>query len=368
MASPPTTIMLQAPALLEIVNRCCTGVGLPPADAEAVAESLLYANLRGQDGHGLVRLTNYMRRVEAGVARSSAEVQVAAGSGSSRRLDGNQAIGPAAAMLASDMSAELGREHGTAMVALGNVTHFGPAGLYARRVAREGLISIVTSNATRAVAPYGAKRSLLGTNPLAISIPVGDADPIVLDMATSAIPRGKVREAARSGTPLPANTAIDEAGRPTRDADAAIEGSVLPIAGAKGSGLSLMISMLAIMLADAQADDEIVVEPVAGDPGQFPLARGSVGQVFIAIDPQPLLGPSSMERAEALARRLRELPPAEGFDAPRLPGETGDAIASERLASGVPTGRALLEQIADTCRELGLDATADWLEVEHLGA
>jgi LDH2 family malate/lactate/ureidoglycolate dehydrogenase len=360
------TTIIRAPELVEIVRRCCHDVDLPLADCEAVAEVLLYANLRGQDGHGLVRLPNYMRRVRTGLAGDSSGVRAVAGAGSLRRLDGAKAIGPAAAIKASDMSIELAREHGVAVVALGNATHFGPAGFYARRVAELGLVSIVTSNATRAVAPHGAARALLGTNPLALGIPVGERQ-IVLDMSTSAIPRGKVRRAAASGVPLPEHVAIDPAGRPTVDAQAALEGSILPIAGAKGSGLALAISMLAIVLADAQADDEIIVStpPTEGDASQFPLASGSVGQIFIAIDPGPLLGDSSMERAEALVSRLHDLPPAEGFDAPLLPGEAGDAIAADRLAEGIPIGSTVLTQIAETCREFGLDSTATWLEDQY---
>jgi len=345
--------------------RCCRDVGLPRADAEAVAEVLLYANLRGQEGHGLVRLPNYMRRVKNGLAGDSGRVQPAAGNGPLRRLDADRSIGPAAAIKAADMSAELGREHGVAVVALGNTTHFGPAGFYARRVAEQGFVSIVTSNGPKWVAPHGAAKALLGTNPLALGIPIGDRGPMVFDMATSAIARGKIRRAAAADTPLPEHVAIDSDGRPTTDARAALEGSMLPIAGAKGSGLSLAISMLAIMLADAQADYEFTTHATEDDPGKFPLIGGSVGQVFIAIDPQPLLGDASMARVEDLVDRLHDLPPAKGFEAPRLPGETGDAVAAERLADGIPIRTDLLALIAETCREFDLDSTAAWLEAKH---
>jgi len=361
--------LLEAPALAEIVRRCCQDVGLPAADAEAVADVLLYANLRGQDGHGLLRLPNYMRRVKSGLVGGSEKLRVVARGGSLRRLDGEKALGPAAAVKASEMSAELGREHGAAVVALGNVSHFGSAGFYARRIAESGLVSIVISNGPKAVAPYGAAEALLGTNPMALGVPLGEGAPMVLDMATSATARGKIRRAAELGEPLPENVAIDSTGRATRDARAALEGSVLPIAGPKGPGLALTISMLAILLADAQADDEfamLATKAMEGDPSQFPLIEGSVGQVFIAIDPSPLLGEFSAERANAFAERLHGLPPAEGFDAPRLPGEAGDAIAAKRLAEGIPIRSELLSLITETCRELNLDSTATWIEAEHL--
>ncbi len=363
--------LLEASALAEIVRRCCLDVGLPAADAEAVAEVLLYANLRGQDGHGLLRLPNYMRRVKSGLVGGSDRLRVVAGGGSLRRLDGGKALGPAAAVKASEMATELSREHGAAVVALSNVSHFGSAGFYARRIAERGLVSIVISNGPKAVAPYGAAEALLGTNPVALGVPLGEGPPMVLDMSTSATARGKIRHAAELGKPLPENVAIDSTGRPTRDARAALEGSVLPIAGPKGSGLALTISMLAILLADAQADDEfamLTMKATEGDPSQFPLIEGSVGQVFIAIDPHPLLSDSSAERASAFAERLRGLPPAEGFDAPRLPGASGDATAAKRLAEGIPIRPELLFLIAETCRELDLGSTAAWLEAEHAQA
>ena len=351
--------------MTEIVRRCCQDAGLPAVDAEAVAEVLLYANLRGQDGHGLLRLPNYMRRVKSGLVCGSERLRVVAGNGPLRRLDGGRALGPAAAVKASRMAAELSREHGAAVVALGNVSHFGSAGYYARRIAESGLASIVLSNGPKAVAPYGAAEALLGTNPMALGVPLGEGPPMVLDMATGATARGKIRRAAELGEPLPGEVAIDSTGRPTRDARAALEGSLLPIAGPKGSGLALAISMLAILLADAQADDEfamLTTKATKDDPSQFPLVEGSVGQVFIAIDPSPLLADETVERARAFAERLHGLPPAEGFDSPRLPGEAGDAIASKRLAEGIPIRPELLSLIAETCKELGLDSTAAWIE------
>ena len=363
-----TTTTIQATALSELISRGCQGVGLSRADSEAVAEVLVYANLRGQDAHGLVRLANYMRRVKGGLAGGSDRIRTVAGSGPLRRLDAGRAIGPAAATRASDLAAEIAREHGVAVVGLGNATHFGSAGFYVRRIAGLGLVGIAISNGPKAIAPYGAAEALLGTNPLAVGIPIGNDKQMVLDMATGAIPRGQVRRAAKSGAPLPPGAALDSAGRPTVDAKAALDGSILPIAGSKGSGLALTISMLAIMLAGAEADDELGMPAgsAQGDAGRFPLFSGSVGQLFLAIDPEPLLGASSPERLEGLVERLHGLRPADGFDSPRLPGETGDLMADNRLKHGVPVQSEHLSELAETCREFGLDELAGRLEADYL--
>jgi LDH2 family malate/lactate/ureidoglycolate dehydrogenase len=370
MAAMGGTTRIPAADLSELVRRCCEGVGLSRSDSEAVAAVLLYANLRGQDAHGIARLPNYMKRVTNGLATGSEQMCVVAESGPLRRLDAGRTIGPAAATKVTDLAIEVAQEHGVAVIGLGNATHFGPAGYYARRAAKLGLIGIVVSNGPKAVAPHGAAEPLLGTNPLALAVPAGGHGEMVLDMATGAISRGQVRQAARSETPLPPASALGPDGHPTVEPQAALRGSILPISGPKGSGLALAISLLTILLADAQADDEMGSLDAGATPreaGEFPLFNGSVGQVFLVIDPGRLLGPSSLDRVEAFVDRLHDLRPARGFEAPLIPGELGDAIAAERLEQGILVDLEQLDAVAQTCREHDLGALAGWLQDRYLG-
>jgi LDH2 family malate/lactate/ureidoglycolate dehydrogenase len=342
--------------LTELIEECCRGAGLSSGDAEAVADALVYASLRGQDAHGFARLANYMRRLYQGLARGSEDVRVAAEHGVVRRIDARRAIGPAVARRATDMAIDVAERDGAAVVAVGDTTHFGAAGFYARRIAERGLVALVLSNGPRAVAPHGAAQALLGTNPLAIGLPAGAGAPVVLDFATAAIARGQVRRAAASAEPLPPGVALDDTGRPTTDADAALTGSLLPFGGAKGSGLAFAIAMLAALLAGAQLDDEM--GPMQPGTGSFPLFDGSVGHVFVAIDPRPLTGDAGQGRAADFADRLRKLDPAAGFATVQAPGDRGDATAAARARDGIPVPLAHLAEVADACRQAGLDELA----------
>lgn len=327
---------------------------MSPADATAVAEVLVYANLRAIDSHGVRRLPNYVERARRGLTRSSEAVAPASSRGPLLRLDAGHALGPPAAVRASDMAVELAREHGMGLVALGRATHFGAAGFYAQRIAAHGLISLILSNAPKAVAPHGGREPFLGTNPLAIGAPLGERGEFVLDMSTSAVPKAQIRRALEAGDTLEPGWALDSEGSPTTDPAAALAGSVLPLAGPKGSGLAFAIALIAGVLAGGAFDDEM---PSIYRDFEQPQ---ELGQLFVALDPFALTEPSSAERRlERLVDRLHAVSPAQGFDAVALAGEGGDARARQRRRSGIPVPAHELEAIARCCSAAGLEAVAE---------
>src|SRR5687767_10479645 len=229
------TVTVPAAALRDLVRTCFERTGLAEPDAEAVADALLYANLRGIDSHGIDRVPVYLRRVRAGVAGGTDRMRVVARHGALCRVDAGHALGPAAAVRAMDMAMELASELGVGMVALGRSTNMGAAGFYALRAAERGFAGLVTTNAPKLMAPHGAAEPFLGSNPVAIAVPMGGRDAFVLDMSTTVIARGKVRRAGVQGRSIPPGVALDADGRPTTDADEAMAGSMLPLGGAKGS-------------------------------------------------------------------------------------------------------------------------------------
>lgn len=341
-------VLVAATELEDLVAACFTGLDVPAADARAVAEVLVYADLRGLGSHGVYRAPAYLRRVRAGLTGGTGRMVEVAGSGAVRRYDAGHALGPAAAVRATDLAVGLAREHGSGVIALGRSTHLGAAGFYARRAARAGMVGLVLSNGPSAVAPHGAGEALLGTNPLAVGIPLGRHGEFVLDMSTSAIPRERIRMAAQAGEPIPPGVALDADGRPTTDARAALDGSVLPVGGPKGSGLGLAVSLLAVLLAGAGADDEIGSMYLDLDRPQ------DVGQVFWVLDPgrfDPT--PGGRARVEALIDRLHALRPSEG-EAVAFPGERGEARSADGRAHGVPVAAATLAALAAACDEFGL--------------
>lgn len=351
-----TLVVVDAQRLEATVRDCFTGLGVPAADATAVAEVLAYADLRGLGSHGVHRAPAYLRRVRAGLTGGTAEMAVVGGSGAVRRLDGAHALGPAVAVRAVDLAVELAREHGVGVVAVGRSTHLGAAGFFVRRAARAQMVAIVTSNGPKGVAPHGAAEQFVGTNPLAIGIPLGRHGEFVLDMATSAIPRERVRMAADAGEPLPPGVALDRDGLPTTDAAAAMAGSVLPVGGAKGSGLGMAIMLLAGMLGGAEFDDEITSMYRDFDRPQ------NVGQVFLVLDPWRLSPREAQQpRVEAVVDRLHALRAVAGADGVRFPGEGGEARAAECAREGVPVAVADLLELAGLCGEYGLDGQAQRL-------
>lgn len=322
-------------------------------DAEAVASVLVYADLRGYSSHGVYRVPAYLRRVRHGLAGGTQDMKRLGGSGAMLRMDAGFALGPAAAVRCTDLALTLAAEHGVGVVSVGRSTHLGATGYYARRVAERGMAGLVLSNGPKAVAPYGAAEPFLGTNPLAFGIPLGRHGCFVLDMATSVVSRERVRMLAASGGSLAAGLAIDGEGKPTTDAWAALSGSVLPVGGAKGSGLSMAITLLVGMLAQADFDDEI------GSMYQDFDRPQNVGHIFIVMDPA-WLGPAegSIARGEALVDRLHGLRTAEGTDRVRFNGERGEECARRNRAAGIPIDPAVLERLAESCVESGMPETA----------
>lgn len=348
-----TTVRVAADDLEKVVGACFVGFGIPADDAALVAQVLVYADLRGLAGHGVYRAPAYLERVRHGLAGGTAAMTEVGGIGAVRRLDAGYALGPAAATRAVDLATSLARVHGIGLVALRRTTHLGAAGFYVQRAAAAGMVAIVTSNGPKAVAPHGAAEQFLGTNPIAVGMPLGRHGEFVLDMSTSAMPREQIRIAASAGLPIPLGMAIDPVGRPTTDAAAAMAGSVLPVGGVKGSGLSLMVTLLAGLVCDADFDDEIGSMYTDFDRPQ------NLGQVFIVLDPE-LLGPreEALARVEAMIDRLHGLRVAEGADGVWFSGERGAQRTRQHRLHGIPVRPPVLEALAAVCDQQGLGACA----------
>ncbi len=341
-------LRVPAGALERLVRESFTGLGLEAEDAAAAAAVLLYANLRGIPSHGISRLPAYMRRVGAGSARGTAGMRVVAERGGLVRVDAAGALGPAAALRATDLAIERAAAHGLGVVALGGAGHFGAAGFYAMRAARAGMLALVASNGPAGIAPHGAGAPFLGSNPLAIAAPIPGRDEFVLDIATSVVARGKVIAARDAGEPIPAGVAIDATGQPTTDAEAALAGSLLPFGGAKGSGLAMAIQLLAVLLAGADFDRDAA--PMFGDPAR----RQNLGQIFLVLDPAGIADRSGPARLGDLMAALHRLPPREGEGSVRYPGERAAQRERESLRLGVVVEARELEAWARACDESGL--------------
>ena len=338
-------------ALMSLTSECFERVGLPSEDARAVADVLIDANLHGVASHGFQRVPIFMKRVHAGLAGGTEHLSVLAESGAVCRMDAAHALGPAASVKALDHALVLARRLGTGVVAVGRSTHFGAAGYYARRAASAGMVSVVSSNAFKRMAPHGSAEVFLGTNPLAIGIPLADRDPFVLDMATSIAAQGRITRARQMGEEIPLGLALDPEGRPTSDPSAALAGSLLPVGGPKGSGLALALGLLSVMLAGADSDDEMASLYKSFDRPQ------NTGHVFIAIDAARF--GAGVEPAREMIERLTALRPSEGSSAVEYPGQAGARLARLRRQGGIPIAPEELLDVIDTLSAFGLADVAE---------
>jgi LDH2 family malate/lactate/ureidoglycolate dehydrogenase len=360
MEAPSSKTRLSVPAAtLHDVIRCCfRAIDISEEDATAVADALIYANLRGIDSHGFERVPSYMRRVKTGLSGGTERLTVVTEHGPLCRLDAGHALGPAAGVTAIDTAIRLAGEFGVGVVAVGNATNFGAAGFYAARAARQDLLAAVATNAPKLMAPHGAAEPFLGSNAIAIASPLDDEHgEFVLDMSTTVTARGKVRRAKTLGTSLQPGLALDREGNPTTDPAQALVGSMLPVGGSKGSGLALAITIIVALLAEADFDYEVA--SIYDDPDR----PQNLGHLFFVVDPWRLTSRESGRlRLAALVDRLHALRPQKEFQRVRYAGEGGAEHARHRLEYGIPVETADLQAVAEACRDCGVPRLAERVE------
>ena len=221
---------------------------MPGADALLLADSLVAAELWGHSSHGMLRLPWYVERLRSGAMSATTEPEILIDSGALVLLDGRDGIGQVLAARAIDLGVERARAHGVSAVAVRNSNHFGTAAYFTRQAAEAGCVAFLSTNASPAMAPWGGRTKAVGTNPWSIAAPAGRRGVAVMDIANTAVARGKIYLAAERGETIPAGWAADETGTPTTDAAQAVHGLILPMAGHKGYVISFMMDVLAGVL------------------------------------------------------------------------------------------------------------------------
>jgi LDH2 family malate/lactate/ureidoglycolate dehydrogenase len=327
----PQRVYASAEAADAFIRRLLVAHDVPDGDAAIVAGCLVSADLRGVDTHGMVRLPGYIERIRRGVNNPRPALEPQRITPVAAALDGQNGLGFVVGTRAMAEAIAMAQEFGVGIVAARRSTHFGMAASYVLQAIEAGFAAIVFSNASPAMPPWGGRAALIGTNPLAMGVPAGDRDPIVLDMSPAVAARGKIRRAERRGEAIPLGYALDEDGRPTTDPTAALAGVVLPIGEYKGSGLSLMMDVFGGVIAGAAFAGGVGDQYKALDRPQ------DVGHFFLAMKPDLFVGAEEYRRRmETLVDKVRACPPAEGFSEILLPGEP--ELRHERLCRrrGIP--------------------------------
>lgn len=338
-----------AAQLLTFCSQALQRAGARPGDAAVVADGLIAADLRGVHSHGVLRIGIYADRLRAGSINPAAELAVVRDSRAVVVADAQAGLGIARAVEAMDLAIDRARTHGLAAVAVRNSNHCGMLAYHAMRALPAGAIGIAISNADSQVAPWGARAKFFGTNPLAAAVPARDEPPVVLDMATSVVAHAKVKGAADRGETIPPDWAVDRAGQPTTDPAEALAGALLTFGGFKGSGISLLIDLLAGLLPGGRSGSEIVPLYQRLDEPQ------GVGHFFMALHVEafePL--EAFTTRVDEAIRRIRALPPAAGAARALLPGELEYRRAQEYESHGIPLPSDAVAELARTAALLDL--------------
>lgn len=329
----------------------CRGFGLSDPQARALADSLVFAQCRGVTSHGLMRLEHYMARVEKGLINLSADMPFTMESGALACLDAENGLGQLAGRKATRKAMELAGRWGLGQVSVANSNHFGTGAWFSLPAARAGFAALNLSNASPAMAPYGAAQPLLGTNPVSLALPRGPGkEPLVLDMALSAVSRGKIRVFAAAGEKIPSTWGLNAQGEPTEDPREVLEGSLCPIGGAKGSGLAFLVDLLCGTLTGTG---------LTGDTRNILSSQGPsrTGHLFLCMDVARFLPVAEFgRRVDQCVGRMKALDPVAPGGEVLAPGEPELRQMEQCRREGVPLPDALCRTLDRLAQRAGCPA------------
>ncbi|HXJ59719.1 MAG TPA: Ldh family oxidoreductase [Verrucomicrobiae bacterium] len=343
-------IRVSADALLRFCRACFEKAGLAGSVAQVTADNLVFANLRGVDSHGVIRLKVYVDRLHAGGFNAAAQARVIAEDAATALLDGGGGMGQAAAVAAMDLAIAKAAQSGAGWVSCRNSNHFGAAAFYALRAIDRGMIGFAATNSGPTMAPTGGCEARLGNNAFAIAIPAHPHPPVVLDMATGAVAWGKIFVAQQKKQKIPLTWALDSQGRPTDDPEAAARGGLIqPMAGYKGYGLSLVLDIFTGVLSGGGfATGVRTLYRELDTPSGIAHTCGALRvDRFIPVE-------AFQQRMAEMIELLRNCPTVPGAERIYVPGEIEDQTAKHRRSAGIPIHSALRQELAALAVELGI--------------
>ncbi|MDE1937889.1 MAG: Ldh family oxidoreductase [Alphaproteobacteria bacterium] len=330
-------------------RNCFIAARVNSEHAEQISDNLVHADLRGIASHGLTRIPIYVERILRGVVKAAPQMKVLTDKGPLKLVDGDNASGAVASCFANALAIRSAKEFGICLVTVRNSNHNGIAAAYTIEMARAGLLGICATNVSKSMAIAGSMVPVLGTNPISFSVPRKGHEPIVLDMASSVVARGKIVEAAKRGDPIPEGWALDSEGQPTTDSVAAEKGVILPFSGVKGSGMALMVDMFSGVLANSLFGALIPnLYSNFTDPQR-------IGHFFLAIDPHALEDGAAFEdRVETFVGMIKSAKRAAGVDEILLPGEPEMRLEARRRVEGITLPPKVIADLNETAKSLGV--------------
>ncbi|WP_408595611.1 Ldh family oxidoreductase [Limnohabitans sp.] len=350
-----TDIRVSLAQLTRYITTAMQALGLPDTDAATVGRLMAQADLQGSDGHGVIRLPQYSRRILAGGVNVKPNIRVVQERAAMALIDGDNGMGHLVMQQATELAIQKARTCGIAWVGSRFSNHAGPASLYARMPLAHDMLGLyfAVGNANH-LPPWGGLDMLLSTNPIAVAIPTAEEAPIVLDMATTVAAYGKVKAKAQRGEMMPEGWMIDRQGQPLLDPKRSEEGFLMPIGGYKGYGLSLVVGILAGTLNGAAMGRAVI------DFNHDDHSVTNTGQAIAVIDPAAFGDVGEFKaRVDQLVRELRGSERMPGVERIWLPGEQSEAKRSAYAREGIPIAPALLTQLNTVSAQLNVPALLD---------
>ena len=321
-----------------ILNQIFQKHSLSKDHSKIVSNYLIKAELMGAPSHGLARLKMYCDRIKKKLINSKPKIQVKKISNSISHIDADNSIGFIAADIGIKQAIKNAKKTGIGLVAVKRSGHYGLSSFYAEQAVKNNLLVFCFTNAPAALAPYGTKKSLFGTNPICFGVPTGKA-PFILDASTSMINRGKIRRASKLGQKIPHGVALDKFGNITTDPNKALKGTQLPIATFKGSGLAWMVDILSGVLTGSSHSGK------TKDPFDDFSGPQNMGHLFITINPKVFSGNNFLKEMKINISRVKKLPKAKGFTSILYPGERKNKIFRKNQNKDISIPTKILKEI-----------------------
>lgn len=341
--------VVPAPQLQALVRAIFTGCAMAQAHATLLADTLVVADLRGCHSHGVLRVPEYVRKLTGEGVDPAAEPKLVREEGAALVIDGCNSMGQIGCEFAMRQAIERAMQFGVSVATVRGSNHCGAMAYFAMQALPHDMIGLATTNALPTMAPWGGRDKIIGINPLAVAIPAQSEPPVVLDAAFSGSSHGKIRVYHQKGLSIPPDWAFDRSGRPTTDASEAIEGLLQPIGGYKGTGLAVVMGMLATLLSGASYGTELgnmVDGPRAGADGQFLMAV----KVSAFEDPARF-----KQRVDSIVQQIRNSKPAPGGEKIYPPGGLEAETERHHRLHGIPLSAETVQGLLECAAQSGID-------------
>ncbi len=347
MEEPPR---IQVDRLIDFAAAVYESAGMPSEDARLIADTLVQADLWGHQSHGVLRLGWYLDRLRNRVMRPAPQIEQLIDAGAMGLIDGHDSVGQVVTMQATHQAIRRAKAHGVGVVGVRNSNHFGTCMYYTLAGARADCVMLLTTNGGPAMAPWGGRKKIVGTNPWSVAAPAGKHPPLVMDMANTGVARGKIYLARNKRLPIPLGWAINALGAPTTDPQEAIDGIILPMAEHKGYAIAVIVDLLSGVLTGSGF--------LAAVHSPYETAQKSnCGHLMIAIDIEALQPLAQFHaRMEAFIAELKSVPLAQGFAEVFYPGEMEARNNLRNRREGVQLPADTIADLRRIATETGLQS------------